>query len=73
MDENGEHAVRRAARRHHDDGFAPARIYRKGPRGRHLDVFCLDMRTFKDPNAAGTGPTRTHIFGQEQTGWLITR
>jgi alkaline phosphatase D len=33
-----------------DGGFAPARIYRKIPRGPLLDLFCLDMRTFKDPN-----------------------
>ena len=39
--------------RPHDSGFAPARIYRKVSRGAHLDVFCLDMRTYKDPNTAG--------------------
>jgi alkaline phosphatase D len=53
------------------DGFAPARIYRKVERGRHLDVFCLDMRTFKDPNTSGLEPSRTHILGAEQTDWLI--
>jgi len=57
--------------RHRDTGFAPARIYRKVPRGRHLDVFCLDMRTFKDPNTAGTEPRLTHILGQEQVDWLV--
>jgi alkaline phosphatase D len=53
------------------DGFAPARIYRKVERGRHLDVFCLDMRTFKDPNTAGLEAEGTHILGAEQTDWLI--
>jgi alkaline phosphatase D len=53
------------------DGFAPARIYRRIPRGPQLDVFCLDMRTFKDPNTAGLEAVRTHILGAEQTEWLI--
>ncbi|MFC7492770.1 MULTISPECIES: alkaline phosphatase D family protein [unclassified Nocardioides] len=53
------------------DGFAPARIYRKVERGRHLDVFCLDMRTFKDPNTPGLETEPTHILGTEQTEWLI--
>ncbi|GAA1794977.1 alkaline phosphatase D family protein [Nocardioides hankookensis] len=53
------------------DGFAPARIYRKVERGRHLDVFCLDMRTYKDPNTSGLETERTHILGAEQTDWLI--
>ncbi|WP_345520476.1 alkaline phosphatase D family protein [Nocardioides conyzicola] len=53
------------------DGFAPSRIYRKVERGRHLDVFCLDMRTFKDPNTSGLEPGGTHILGAEQTDWLI--
>lgn len=53
------------------DGFAEARIYRKISRGPLLDVFCLDMRTFKDPNTAGTEPGLRHILGEEQTEWLI--
>jgi alkaline phosphatase D len=53
------------------DGFAPARIYRKISRGAHLDVFCLDMRTFKDPNSPGLEPGATHILGEEQVEWLI--
>ena len=57
--------------RRHDTGFAPARIYRKIERGRHLDVFSLDMRTFKDPNTAGLEPELTHILGTEQVDWLI--
>lgn len=57
--------------RRHDTGFAPARIYRKVPRGAHLDVFCLDMRTHKDPNTPGLEPGGTHILGQEQVDWLV--
>ena len=40
-------------------GFAEARIYRKIQRGPHLDVFCLDMRTWKGTNTAGTETHRT--------------
>ena len=58
-------------RRSDDSGFAPARIYRKVSRGAHLDVFCLDMRSFKDPNTPGLEPDGTHILGQEQVDWLI--
>ncbi len=52
-------------------GFAEARIYRKIERGAHLDVFCLDMRTDKSPNTAGTEQHLTPIFGREQADWLV--
>jgi alkaline phosphatase D len=52
-------------------GFEPARIYRKISRGPQLDVFCLDMRTFKDPNTDGKETHLTHILSQEQADWLI--
>ncbi|MDQ0617446.1 alkaline phosphatase D family protein [Arthrobacter globiformis] len=52
-------------------GFEPARIYRKISRGPQLDVFCLDMRTFKDPSTDGKETRLTHILGQEQADWLI--
>ncbi|MEK0154773.1 alkaline phosphatase D family protein [Arthrobacter oryzae] len=52
-------------------GFEPARIYRKISRGPQLDVFCLDMRTFKDANTDGKETRLTHILGQEQAEWLI--
>ncbi len=52
-------------------GFEPARIYRKISRGPQLDVFCLDMRTFKDPNTDGKETHLTHILGEEQARWLI--
>jgi alkaline phosphatase D len=58
-------------RRSGDSGFAPARIYRKVARGAHLDVFCLDMRSFKDPNTPGLEQQETHILGQEQVDWLV--
>ncbi|MBP1137280.1 alkaline phosphatase D [Arthrobacter sp. PvP023] len=52
-------------------GFEPARIYRKISRGPQLDVFCLDMRTFKDPNTDGKETNLTHILGKEQAEWLV--
>ncbi len=52
-------------------GFEAARIYRKIPRGPQLEIFCLDMRSFKDPNTDGQEPTLTHILGAEQADWLV--
>ena len=52
-------------------GFEPARIYRNIARGPQLDIFCLDMRTFKDPNTGGKETSLTHILGEEQARWLI--
>ena len=56
-----------------DDGgqYQPARIYRKISRGPQLDIFCLDMRTFKSPNTDGKEPYATALLGQEQVDWLI--
>jgi alkaline phosphatase D len=55
-----------------DTGFAAARIYRKIARGPHLDVFCLDMRSYKDPNTPGLEADETAILGDEQVDWLIS-
>ncbi|TWD83583.1 alkaline phosphatase D [Kribbella amoyensis] len=47
------------------------RIYRKVSYGPLLDVFCLDMRTYRgtnpEPGVAGPVP----ILGQEQLEWLV--
>ncbi|MGO4591727.1 alkaline phosphatase D family protein [Paenarthrobacter sp. 2TAF44] len=51
--------------------YQPARIYRKISRGPQLDIFCLDMRTYKSPNTDGKEPYDTNILGQEQVDWLI--
>lgn len=51
--------------------YQPARIYRKVSRGPQLDIFCLDMRTFKSPNTDGKELYATSILGQEQVDWLI--
>ncbi|WP_069165126.1 alkaline phosphatase D family protein [Nocardia altamirensis] len=46
------------------------RLYRKISYGPLLDVFVLDMRTYKDTNNANNGPDG-RIFGAAQTKWLI--
>ncbi|MDI2129907.1 alkaline phosphatase D family protein [Yinghuangia seranimata] len=48
------------------------RVYRKLSFGRHLDVFVLDMRTYKDPNDTDryTDPARG-MLGDRQRRWLI--
>lgn len=50
---------------------APVRIYRKVSRGAHLDIFCLDMRTYKGPNPAAAKENPVAMLGAEQTKWLI--
>ncbi|OFS15836.1 alkaline phosphatase [Kytococcus schroeteri] len=47
------------------------RIHRTIHRGRHLDVFSLDMRTWKGDNTANTEARATPILGQQQVAWLI--
>ncbi len=53
------------------DGFAGSRIYRRVPRGAHLDVFVLDMRSYRGPNGPSTGPGQPGILGGEQERWLV--
>ena len=53
------------------DGFASPRIYRRVPRGAHLDVFCLDMRSYRGPTARRPGRGQPGILGPEQERWLI--
>ena len=49
------------------------RIYRKIAYGPLLDVFMLDMRSYRGPNGEGRedayGPA-AHLLGPEQTAWL---
>lgn len=47
------------------------RIYRRISYGPLLDVFVLDMRTFKDPNGPNTyADPRLGLLGPEQRAWL---
>jgi alkaline phosphatase D len=52
------------------DGFVPTRLYRRVPRGQHLDLFCLDMRSHRGPNP-GARRGEAGILGREQEEWLI--
>ncbi|MDQ4051832.1 MAG: alkaline phosphatase D family protein [Actinomycetota bacterium] len=52
-------------------GFAPCRIYRRVARGQHLDVFCLDMRTFRGANPSSAGAAQPGILGPTQEAWLV--
>jgi alkaline phosphatase D len=55
------------------DGFATDRIYRKVPRGAHLDLFCLDMRTYRGPNPTSAQPGQPGLLGPEQERWLVSQ
>lgn len=47
------------------------RIYRKISYGPLLDVFMLDMRTYKDPNGPNNSPTsESGLLGRTQSAWL---
>jgi alkaline phosphatase D len=46
------------------------RIYRKIEYGPLLDVFVVDMRTFKDPNGPNTSTTGPGVLGAAQLAWL---
>jgi alkaline phosphatase D len=46
------------------------RVYRSFGYGPHVDIFILDMRSYKDPNTSpkdGAG----HILGERQARWLV--
>ncbi|KRC59641.1 MULTISPECIES: alkaline phosphatase D family protein [unclassified Nocardioides] len=58
------------------NGFAPRRIYRKVPRGQHLDLFLLDMRSWRGPNpdadpAVAAQRGEAGLLGPTQEAWLI--
>jgi len=63
-------AVRRLVDRG-GDGFAAQRIYRRIPRGPHLDVFCLDMRSYRGGNPRSARPGAKGLLGPEQVAWLV--
>ena len=49
---------------------APARLYRRFRWGRHLEVFVLDTRSLRDPNAAADGAGKS-MLGPVQRDWLV--
>ncbi len=51
----------------------PERVYRRIGRGPHLDLFLLDMRSYRGPNDENRQTVLTdaaRILGREQTAWL---
>lgn len=48
----------------------PRRIHRSFQLGPLLDVFMLDMRSFRGPNTPGREPQATPFLGEGQLGWL---
>lgn len=58
------------------DGFVGTRLYRRIRRGAHLDLFCLDMRTWRGPNpdndpAVVADRISAGLLGRDQEEWLI--
>ncbi|MEQ6900308.1 alkaline phosphatase D family protein [Nocardioides sp. YIM 152588] len=58
------------------DGWVATRLYRRVPRGQHLDLFCLDMRSWRGPNpdtdpAVVRDRVAAGILGREQEEWLV--
>eukprot|EP00877_Chromochloris_zofingiensis_P014838 jgi/Chrzof1/9608/Cz04g09160.t1 len=47
-------------------------IYGSFKHGKHLEVFLVDMRTYRGPNPQGNSTTLVEMFGQEQFNWLKT-
>jgi alkaline phosphatase D len=45
-------------------------VYRRFRRGRHLEVFLLDTRSHRAPNARSDDPAGAAMLGAEQLGWL---
>jgi alkaline phosphatase D len=51
---------------------AGTRLYRRVRRGRHLELFLLDNRQYRDPNAwPDTGARPKTMLGEAQRDWLI--
>lgn len=46
------------------------RVYRTLPWGPHVEVFVLDMRSYRDANSANTAPLE-RILGERQAQWLV--
>lgn len=46
------------------------RVYRRLPYGRHVEIFVIDMRTYRDANSANTAPLE-RILGEAQARWLV--
>jgi alkaline phosphatase D len=45
-------------------------IYRKQRFGKHLEIFFLDFRSYRDPNSENDSNVRSNMMGEEQLAWL---
>lgn len=54
------------------DAREPERLYRALRWGRHVELFVLDNRQYRDANAAPDSPAKT-MLGREQLAWLRAR
>lgn len=53
-------------------GIDPARLYRKRRFGKHLEMFFLDTRSYRDANAAADSASAPKtMLGAEQKAWLL--
>jgi alkaline phosphatase D len=52
------------------DAEEPDRLYRSVRWGRHVEVFILDTRQYRSPNATPDGPAKT-MLGLAQRRWLL--
>jgi alkaline phosphatase D len=51
---------------------APAQLYRRRQWGRHLEIFLLDTRQYRDANSEPDRPDRPKsMLGKEQRDWLV--
>ena len=53
---------------------AEGKVYGRFPRGPHVDLFMLDMRTYRGANTANTQPAagpETPFLGREQADWFV--
>ena len=53
-----------------ETSVAPGRIFRKVSYGPLLEMFCLDMRSFRGPNDTNRQTTATDYLGRRQVQWL---
>ena len=51
--------------------LAPERVYRKIPYGPRLDVFVIDMRSYRGPNNYNRETQETPFLGRPQVQWLL--
>ena len=51
--------------------MAPERVYRKIPYGPRLDVFVIDMRSYRGPNNYNRETQETPFLGRPQVQWLL--